>query len=80
MRTSSMPFRCGACQKELRMIWAVLRAKPFPICTKCRLMVHHGCLSQAEPPVCRRCAKGIENRSLNGAGSTGRPDTETGVC
>ena len=32
------------------------QARPFPICSKCRLMVHHGCLAQTDPPVCRRCA------------------------
>ena len=57
MLDGSMPFRCGVCAKELRTIWAVLRAKPFPICCKCRLMVHHGCLSQVDPPVCRRCGR-----------------------
>jgi len=44
------------CSKELRGIWAVLTARPFPVCSKCRLMVHHGCLAQADPAVCRRCA------------------------
>ena len=52
----TLPFRCGVCSKELRGVWAVLTARPFPVCSKCRLMVHHGCLAQTEPPVCRRCA------------------------
>lgn len=89
MQTFSMPFRCGVCQKELRMIWAVLRAKPFPICSRCRLMVHHGCLSQAQPPVCRRCAAGqcAATASPRGAegpertgdrGSGGNPGKGTG--
>ncbi|MBS1117081.1 MAG: hypothetical protein H6Q87_1465 [candidate division NC10 bacterium] len=56
MLNASMAFRCGVCRKELRGIWAVLTARPFPVCSKCRLMVHHGCLAQTDPPVCRRCA------------------------
>jgi len=56
MPHGSMPFRCGVCSNELRMLSAIFRAKPFPICSKCRLMVHHGCLGQTDPPVCRRCA------------------------
>ena len=56
MLTPTLPFRCGVCRKELRGLWAVLTARPFPICSKCRLMVHHGCLSQTDPPLCRRCA------------------------
>ena len=56
MLTPTLPFRCGVCRKELRGLWAVLAARPFPICSKCRLMVHHGCLSQTDPPLCRRCA------------------------
>jgi hypothetical protein len=56
----SVPFRCGVCRKELRGVWAVLTGKPFPVCSKCRLMVHHGCLSQVDPPICRRCAQSHE--------------------
>ena len=37
-------------------MWAVLTRTPFPVCSKCRRMVHHGCLSQKDPPVCRTCA------------------------
>ena len=89
MYSPSMPFRCGVCQKELRLIWAVLRATPFPICSRCRLMVHHGCLSQTQPPVCRRCAAGqsAETASPQAAegperagdrGRGGNPGEETG--
>ena len=56
MVTATLPFRCGVCRKELRGLWAVIAGRPFPVCGKCRLMVHHGCLAQAEPPLCRRCA------------------------
>ncbi len=51
-------FRCGVCRQELRGIWAVLTARPFPICSRCRLLVHHGCLAESDPPICRRCIEG----------------------
>jgi hypothetical protein len=50
-------FRCGVCRKEMRGVWAVLRGRPFPVCSKCRLMVHHGCLARSNPALCRRCAE-----------------------
>ncbi len=53
----SMGWRCGVCKKELRGISALWHGKPFPVCSKCRLMVHHGCLKQIDPPICRRCAE-----------------------
>jgi hypothetical protein len=56
MICTSTPWRCGVCRKELRGVWAVLMRKPFPVCSTCRLMVHHVCLAQADPPMCRRCA------------------------
>jgi hypothetical protein len=49
-------WRCGVCRKELRGIWAVLRGRQFPVCSKCRLMIHHECLAQENPALCRRCA------------------------
>lgn len=52
----TLPFRCGVCRRELRSLWAALSRKPFPVCSRCRLMVHHGCLTQASPPICSRCA------------------------
>ncbi len=63
MLTRSIPWRCGVCKKELRGLWAVLARRPFPVCSRCRLMVHHGCVSQREPSVCRRCA---ENQTEKG--------------
>jgi hypothetical protein len=57
MGGESAPWRCGVCRKELRGVWAMLTGRPFPVCTRCRLMVHHGCLGQTEPPICRRCAE-----------------------
>ena len=45
----TLAFRCGVCKKDLRGMWAVLTARPFPVCSKCRLMVHHGCLAQTDP-------------------------------
>ncbi len=71
MLQGSLPFRCGVCARELRTIWAVLRTKPFPICSRCRLMVHHGCLSQADPPVCRRCAGAQAPAPAAGPGASG---------
>jgi hypothetical protein len=56
MVMGSIPWRCGVCKKELRGLWAVLARRPFPVCSRCRLMVHHGCLAQENSLVCRRCA------------------------
>ena len=55
MTQQSVPWRCGVCRKEMRGVWAVLTRRPFPVCSRCRLMVHHGCLAQDSPPICRRC-------------------------
>jgi len=55
--TSTLPFRCGVCRKELHGIFALLSRRPFPVCSRCRLMVHRHCLAEADPPVCSRCSQ-----------------------
>jgi hypothetical protein len=62
----TLPFRCGVCRKELHGLWAVLSRTPFPVCSRCRLTVHHACLATADPPVCRRCADGAVQDGRSG--------------